>query len=74
MKKIPKQEYTTKFKEHAVKHVREGRLTGSVAKELGLNDQTLCNWGKAAEIGKLVGAGSKVVTQEQMASKGELLG
>ena len=29
-------------------------------------DQTLRNWVKAAEAGKLTGVGSKVVTQEQM--------
>lgn len=66
MKKIPKQEYTTEFKEQAVKHVKSGKSIGAVAKELGLIDQTLRNWVKAAEAGKLTGAGSKVVTQEQM--------
>jgi len=66
MKKIPKQEYTTEFKEQAVKHVKAGKSIGAVAKELGLIDQTLRNWVKAAEAGKLTGVGSKVVTQEQM--------
>ncbi len=66
MKKIPKQEYTTEFKEQSVNHVKTGKSIGAVAKELGLNDQTLRNWVKAAEAGKLTGAGSKVVTQEQM--------
>lgn len=37
-----------------------------LAKELGLSDQTLRNWFKAAAAGKLVGAGSKVVTPEAM--------
>ena len=27
MEKIPKQEYTTEFKERAVKHVKEGKLS-----------------------------------------------
>jgi transposase len=66
MKKIPKQEYTTEFKEQLVKHVKAGKTIGAVAKELGLIDQTLRNWVKAAEAGKLTGAGAKVVTQEQM--------
>jgi transposase len=66
MKKIPKQEYTAEFKEQSVKHVKAGKSIGAVAKELGLIDQTLRNWVKAAEVGKLTGAGSKVVTQEQM--------
>jgi transposase len=32
MQKIPKQEYTTEFKERAVKHVKEGKSIGFVAK------------------------------------------
>jgi len=66
MKKIPKQEFTVEFKEQAVKHVQSGKSISAVAKELGLKYQTLRNWVKAAEAGKLIGAGSKVVTQEQM--------
>ena len=34
MEKIPKQEYTTEFKERAVKHVKEGKSIGLSAKEL----------------------------------------
>jgi transposase len=64
--KIPKQEYTTEFKEQAVKHVKEGKSISAVAKELGLIVQTLRNWVKASDAGKLKGAGSKVVTPEQM--------
>lgn len=37
-----------------------------VAKELGLIEQTLRNWVKAAEAGKLNGPGAKPVTPEQM--------
>ena len=66
MKKIPKQEYTTEFKEQAVKHTKMGKSIGLVAKELGLVEQTLRNWVKAADAGKLVGAGTKPVTAEQM--------
>ena len=36
------------------------------AKELGLVEQTLRNWVKLAQAGKLVGAGAKPVTPEQM--------
>ena len=36
MQKIPKLEYTTEFKERAVKHVKEGRSIVLSAKELGL--------------------------------------
>jgi transposase len=66
MMKIPKQEYTAEFKELAVKRVKSGQTAGAVAKDLGLIEQTLRNWVKAADAGKLNGAGSKVVTPEQM--------
>ena len=64
--KIPKQAYTAEFKELAVKRVREGLTVGAAAKELGLIEQTLRNWVKAAGAGKLNGAGAKPVTPEQM--------
>ena len=66
MKKIPKREYTTEFKELAVKRVKDGQTAGAVAKDLGLIEQTLRNWVKAAAAGRLTGAGAKVVTPEQM--------
>ena len=62
---IPKQEYTTEFKELAVKRVSAGQSVGAVARELGLVEQTLRNWVKAAAAGKL-NAGAKVVTPGQM--------
>jgi transposase len=64
--KIPKQEYTPEFRELAVKRVGAGQGIGAVARELGLVEQTLRNWVKAAKAGKLNGAGAKVVTPEQM--------
>jgi transposase len=64
--KIPKQEYTAEFKELAVKRVQGGQTVGAVARELGLVEQTLRNWVKAAAAGKLNGAGNKVVTPEEM--------
>jgi transposase len=66
MFKIPKQEYTAEFKELAVKRVHDGQVIGVVARELGLVDQTLRNWVKAAKRGKLNTPGSKAVTPEQM--------
>ena len=65
MKKIPKQEYTAEFKEQAVKHAQAMGI-GVAAREQGLVEQTLRNWVKAADAGKLVGAGAKPVTPEQM--------
>ena len=34
MEKIPKQEYTTEFKERAVKHVKEGKSLNLQANEI----------------------------------------
>ncbi|MHB1301490.1 MAG: transposase [Burkholderiales bacterium] len=50
--KIPNQEYTTEFRELAVKRVRDGQTVGSVARDLGLVEQTLRNWVKAADAGE----------------------
>ena len=65
MKKIPKQEYTAEFKEQAIKRAQEAGL-GVAARELGLVEQTLRNWVKAASAGKLNAAGAKELTPEQM--------
>ncbi len=65
MKKIPRQEYTAEFKEQIVKHAQAVGIV-VVARELGLIEQTLRNWVKAAEAGKLVGAGAKPVTAERI--------
>ncbi len=64
--KVPKQEYTAEFKELAVKRVESGQSVSAVAKELGLIEQTLRNWVKAADAGKLNRGGAKAVTPEQM--------
>ena len=66
MQKIPKQEYTTEFREQAVKRVKAGKTVGAVAKEMGLVEQTLRNWVKASDAGKLHGAGIRKVTPEEM--------
>lgn len=64
--KIPKQAYTTEFKELAAKRVKDGQSVSVVVKELGLSDQTLRNWVKASAAGKFKGAGSRAVTPEEM--------
>lgn len=64
--KISRSAYTAEFKELAVKRVKAGESIPATATELGVNDQTLRNWIKAADAGKLTGAGSKVVTPEAM--------
>lgn len=65
MKRIPKQEYTVEFKDQAVKRAQEVGV-GVAARELGLVEQTLRNWFKAAAAGKLMAPGAKPVTPEQM--------
>lgn len=64
--KIPKREFTVEFKEQAVKRVKGGLGIGAVSRELGISDQTLRNWVKAFEAGKLNGPEAKAVTPEQM--------
>ena len=64
--KLPKQAYTIEFKELAVKRIKAGQSVSTVCKELGLSDQTVRNWVKAAAEGKLSGAGGRVVTAEEM--------
>ncbi len=65
MKRIPKQQYTAEFKEQAVKHA-QGVGIPTAAKELGLVEQTLRNWVKAARAGRLNAADARPVTAEQM--------
>jgi transposase len=50
----------------AVKRVKDGQGIGPVARDLGLVEQTLRNWVKAAKHGKLNPPGGKAVTPEQM--------
>ena len=64
--KIPKQQYTTEFKELAVTRVKGGLTAGAATKKLGLIEHTLRNWVKAAAAGTLHGVGAKVVRPEQM--------
>lgn len=65
--KIPRQAFTAEFKELAVNRVNAGQSVASLARELGVIEQTLRNWVTAAKAGKLNGgAGGKPVTPEQM--------
>ncbi len=52
MFKIPKQEYTTEFKGLSVKRVQGSEGIAQAARELGLVEQTLRNWVKAAKAGE----------------------
>ncbi len=53
--KMPKQAYTTEFKELAVNRIKEGQSDSTVCKELELNDQTVRNWVKAAAAFQFLG-------------------
>jgi transposase len=64
--KISRSAYTAEFKDLAVKRVKAGEPITATAQELGMSDQTLRNWVKAASAGKLNAAGSKAVTPEDM--------
>lgn len=63
--KIPRQSYTEEFKREAVKLVEAGNKPSAVAKQIGVSEQTLANWRKAAASGKLT-ATSSSATPEQM--------
>ncbi len=66
MWKIPKRNYTAEFKVEAVRLVESGQQPASVAKQLGISEQTLGNWRKASKAGKLAKGSAKPVTPEQM--------
>jgi len=59
VRRIPEQEYTAEFKEQAVKRADEVGSIARTAEELGLVEQTLRNWVKAAKAGKLNPAGAE---------------
>lgn len=66
MKRLPKPAYTTEFRQLAVQRVKAGGSFAGVAKELAVNQQSLRNWVKAFDAGKLNGPGTRTVTPEQM--------
>ena len=58
--------YTLEFKLEAVRLVKGGQAKSVTAKILGVPEPTLGNWVRLAVQGKLVGAGGKPVSAEQM--------
>ena len=66
MTKTTRARYTLEFKQEAVRLVEAGQSQASVAKTLGLVEQTLFNWVKLNRQGRLKGADSKPVSAEQM--------
>lgn len=65
MQRIPKQQYTAEFKAQAVRHAQAVGIDAA-ARELGVVEQTLRNWLKAAQAGKHGAAASQPVAAEQM--------
>jgi len=67
MTKLKRGRYTLEFKQEALRLVESGQIPASVARTLGVMEQTLGNWVKAHRAGNLQGAGGKAqVTAEQM--------
>ena len=66
MTKATRARYTLEFKLEAVRLVKAGQSMAATAKILGIAEQTLSNWVKADREGRLIGAGSKPVSPEQM--------
>jgi len=67
MMKSKRGRYTLEFKQEAVRLVESGQSPASVARTLGVVEQTLGNWIKAHRAGRLHGAsGRPQVSAEQM--------
>ena len=58
--------YTLEYKLEAVRLAKTGQSIAATAKILGIAEQTLHNWIKAEQQGRLGGPGSKPVSPEQM--------
>jgi len=67
MTKMPRGAYTLEYKQEAVRLVRSGRRVAEVARSLGIIEQTLSNWVKSDQAGKLSGpARGSTLTAEQV--------
>ncbi|CAK0746699.1 Insertion element IS600 uncharacterized 11 kDa protein [Azospirillaceae bacterium] len=66
MSKQARARYTLEFKEEAVRLVTGGERPATVARNLGLSEQTLYNWVKATAKGGLKGPTVPAVSAEQM--------
>ena len=64
--KQSKAQYTLEFKQALIRLVKSGQPATQVALAHNMPHQTLDNWLRADKSGKLSGAGTKVVTPEQM--------
>ncbi|WP_261540506.1 IS3 family transposase [Burkholderia multivorans] len=66
MNKTKRARYTLEFKLEAVRLVKAGQSVAAVAATLDVPAQSISNWFKAEQEGKLGGVGTKPVSPEQM--------
>jgi transposase len=66
MSKVKRARYTLEFKVEAVRLVRAGQSVAAVASTLAVPAQSIFNWIKAEQEGKLAAAATKPVSAEQM--------
>ena len=66
MSKTTRARYTLEFRLEAVRLVKAGQSVAAVAATLDVPAQSISNWMKAEQEGKLGGAGTKPVSPEQM--------
>jgi transposase len=67
MTKVVRRTYTLEYKREAVQLVKSGRRVADAARSLEISEQTLSNWLKADQSGKLNGpARGSTLTTEQM--------
>ena len=66
MSKTTRACYTLEFKLEAVRLVKARQSVAAVAATLDVTAQSISNWGKAEQEGKLGAAGTKPASPEQM--------
>ena len=66
MSKTTRARYRLEFKLDAIRLVKAGQSVAAVAAALDVPGQSISNWVKAEQEGKLGGAGTKPVSAEQM--------
>lgn len=63
---LKRSRYTLEFKQEALRLIKAGQSQASVSALLGIANQTLSNWLKAEQRGRLTGANTQLVNAEQM--------
>jgi len=64
--KTKRAQYTTEFRQEALRLVKAGQSMATVSATLGVSGQTLYNWVKAGQEGRQAGAGTRAVSAEQI--------